>query len=98
MSLVQIEPEGGFELIIEKPEYIIGKKVELVDGVITSNATISRVHCKIVFRDGQYYICDMGSANGTFINGVKIKEYAELQIQPGDEIGMSNSKFMFNRI
>lgn len=98
MALVQCETTDPFELIITKPEFTIGKKVELVDGVISSNATISRIHCKIIFKEGNYYISDMGSANGTFINGTRIKEFTELQISENDQIELSNYKFKFAKI
>lgn len=45
---------------------------------------LSRRHAKIVFRDGKWTIEDLGSTNGTFVNGKKIDSPAE--IKPGDKI------------
>ena len=35
---------------------------------------ISRAHCEIVHRDHDWLLCDVGSTNGTWLNGVRIKE------------------------
>ena len=60
-------------LRITMPEYRIGnKKRDSVDGCITFSNAVSRVHCRIAERGGRYYVEDMGSANGTFINGMRI--------------------------
>ena len=45
---------------------------------------LSRRHAKIVSRDGKWTIEDLGSTNGTFVNGKKIDSPAE--IKPGDKI------------
>jgi hypothetical protein len=38
------------------------------------DATISSRHCEVIVRDGKVQICDLGSTNGTFIEGRRIKE------------------------
>ena len=45
---------------------------------------LSRRHAKIVSMDGKWTIEDLGSTNGTFVNGKKIDSPAE--IKPGDKI------------
>ena len=45
---------------------------------------LSRRHAKIVSSDGKWTIEDLGSTNGTFVNGKKIDSPAE--IKPGDKI------------
>ncbi len=51
--------------------------------IVLNNPTISREHSEINFSDGIISIKDLGSANGTFINNVKMDD-AVLDI--GDEI------------
>jgi hypothetical protein len=61
------------------------QKIELMPGVIRlgrnptndfhfDDATISSRHCEVIVRDGAVQICDLGSTNGTFINGQRIRE------------------------
>jgi len=45
---------------------------------------LSRRHAKIVSKDGKWTIEDLGSTNGTFVNGKKID--APTAIKPGDKI------------
>jgi hypothetical protein len=45
---------------------------------------VSRHHAQIQFEAGKYRVADLGSANGTFLNGGKISEPADLK--PGDQV------------
>jgi serine protease Do len=60
-----------------------GQKYEITQGGISIgreetvilrilDETISRQHCRIYFENSNYYISDLGSKNGTFVNGKKI--------------------------
>lgn len=93
IKLVAMNAPGHFELVIEKDNVVIGKKQELVDQVIPFNRMISRKHCRIVSRKGVYYISDEGSANGTFVNGVKLIPRQEVQINRGDVVRLADSEF-----
>jgi hypothetical protein len=52
---------------------------------------LSRRHAKIVCKDGKWTIEDLGSTNGTFVNGNKISSPSE--IKPGDKVACG--KFAF---
>lgn len=36
---------------------------------------ISRQHCEVILRGGEYYIHDMGAVNGVYVNGTRIDEH-----------------------
>ena len=91
--LVAINAPTQIEIAVTKPEFIIGKKRSEVDGAVTFNNMISRVHCKIVERDGQYYIADLNSANGTFVNAVRVRPDTMQHIKNGDIVRLANSDF-----
>jgi DNA-binding NtrC family response regulator len=42
--------------------------------LVLEDATVSRNHCAISIRDDEYFIRDLDSTNGTFVNGVRIRE------------------------
>lgn len=86
------------EFVIDKPQFIIGKNPEAVHGVIGFNKAISRVHCKITYDKGKYYISDMGSSNGTFINSKRIQQGNLVEIKVGDIIKLANSEFIIKAL
>ena len=89
IKLVAMNAPSHFELVIDRDDAVIGKKQELVDMVIPFN----RKHCRITNRTGIYYINDEGSANGTFVNGVRLNPGQKAQINRGDIIRMADSDF-----
>ena len=54
--------------------------------VIVDNTAISRKHTCLELRDGRYILTDLGSLNGTFVNGNKIE--GEVIITENDVIGI----------
>ncbi|MCK5404004.1 MAG: FHA domain-containing protein, partial [Desulfobulbaceae bacterium] len=42
--------------------------------VVVDNTAISRKHTSLGLKDGIYYLSDLGSLNGTFVNGQKIEK------------------------
>lgn len=73
---------------------MIGKSKDRVNGVIIGNPAVSRVHCKILYQNGTYFIVDMGSSNGTFLNGKRVSATEPLPIQNGSRIRIANIELM----
>lgn len=80
--------DGGaikLEFFIEKSEFVIGKAKTLVDGVIPFDKSVSDTHCKIVW-DEKYYIKDLDSEFGTFVNGDRVNPGQAFPIYKNDRI------------
>lgn len=78
------------EINVEADELVFGRE-EGTD-ITIDDKRVSRQHCKI-WRDGnEYKIMDLGSSNGTFVNGQKISESV---ITDGDRIQMGSNIFEF---
>jgi hypothetical protein len=77
---------------IDKDTFIIGRS-RTCDLVIPSSK-VSRQHSGICRENGEYYIEDLGSANGVWKDGVKIQKE---KIKDGDEFMISEEvlKFIF---
>ncbi|MBI4818336.1 MAG: FHA domain-containing protein [Deltaproteobacteria bacterium] len=77
---------------IEKDTFIIGRS-RTCDLVIPSSK-VSRQHGSVVRENGEYYIEDLGSANGVWRDGVKIQKE---KVRDGDEFMISEEvlKFIF---
>jgi pSer/pThr/pTyr-binding forkhead associated (FHA) protein len=53
----------------------------------------SRNHARITIRDGAAWLEDLGSTNGTFVNGSKIE--APVKLNPGDRVRFDMEEFVF---
>lgn len=93
IKLVAMDVQPRFEVVINKQEFIIGKKQSVVDGVISFNKMISRIHCKVICKQEDYYIEDLQSANGTYINNVRLQPKVATRIKHGDVVRLANSNF-----
>lgn len=93
LRIIAMNAPTRVEIEVTKDEFIIGKKKELVDGVVSFNRMISRSHCKINRRGSQYMVTDLQSANGTYVNKVRLQSNQPCQIKNGDVIRMANSDF-----
>ncbi len=72
----------GQRWTIENDVFVIGRGNDCQ--IILPERQVSRHHVKILQRDGGYVLQDLGSKNGTHINGVKIQ--GAVPLQDGDEI------------
>lgn len=81
---------------IKKYEFKIGKKQALNDYAITDNKVVSGSHAKIVIHDEAAYIVDIGSLNGTKLNGERIDKDVEYKLSNNDRIRFANEEFVFS--
>ena len=79
---------------INGDEFVIGKKRRCVNGLILNNPTVSRVHCKICRVGEIFYLIDLGSSNGTYLNGMRLVPNTPIVIRLGDHIRVSNIEFL----
>jgi hypothetical protein len=61
--------------------------------IVLKDELVSREHAELMFRDGRWQIRDVGSRNGTRINGQVIKVERELMVR--DEICVGRTKLIF---
>jgi transcriptional regulator with GAF, ATPase, and Fis domain len=65
-------PRKGEEVIIERECFRIGKDPS--NDLVLIDSTVSREHCEIIRDDRGYLLRDLGSTNGTLIDGAEIRE------------------------
>ena len=85
LSLAVISgPDSGSLYRIEKPRVTIGRS----NADLTLNDTeASRVHAAIEIRDATIVVRDLGSTNGTLVDGQKIADAVELQDKSEFQVG-----------
>lgn len=78
--------ENGDVLVFEAPgegeEKIIGRRVDT--DVVLPNSSVSRRHARVLCAGGQYFVEDLGSSLGTFLNQVRVDVMTPFA--PGDEL------------
>ena len=73
------------QFILKEFPCTVGKMKEEVSLVI-SDISVSRVHCKFIKKDNKICIMDLNSTNGTFLNGLPLKNGEIQEIEKNDEI------------
>lgn len=63
---------NGVKIPIYRNSFLIGKMKESVD-LFIDHEEVSRLHCKIYFENNNYYLVDLSSKNGTFLNNKRLK-------------------------
>lgn len=96
IALVSLNHEH--EIVIDQPEFKIGRKTDGNHYVIADNRNISNYHCKVLCVDGKNYIIDTKSTNGVRINDIKIDENVAKEIKPGDKVSLADLDFMVSNI
>lgn len=78
--------QGGEFPLPENGEVVVGRSGEL-DMVLVEDM-VSRRHAKITVTNGQIFIQDLGSTNGSFVNGERIKRS---KLSEGDRVLIGTS-------
>lgn len=93
---LQRHSNGMLESIsITKPNFVIGRLREQVDYVLENNS-VGKIHAEIISREGEYYLVDLNSKNGTYINGTRIPSNKEQVIHNNDRITIANAEYIFS--
>ena len=74
--------------------FLIGKQENLSDYVLSRN-TVSRLHVRIDQEEDRYYLTDLNSTNGTWVNGRKLEANERTELAAGDEVSIAELKFRF---
>ena len=80
---------GGNPIQITRDVTLVGRQDDLCD-ICLETTSVSKMHCLIVRTDGLLFIRDLGSTNGTKVNGQRVVRGALL---PGDELAFAGEKF-----
>ena len=76
--------------------FFIGTLKTKVDYVINS-PSVSRFHAKIEQENEQFFLVDLNSTNGTFVNGQRLEPNEKCMIYPGDLIAFAEIGYRFGK-
>ena len=72
LLVIKEGPSAGNTYPLEGDEILIGR--ESNSTLHIDSPGVSRRHARLVFQNNQYLLEDLGSSNGTFVNGVQISK------------------------
>jgi hypothetical protein len=71
----------------QERELLVGRH-EACD-VVLLDPSVSRQHARLIFRDGAWILLDLGSTNGTTVNGAPV---SRCELRPGDQVTLGNER------
>lgn len=83
------------KIIINKNNFLIGKDARQVDYCVFDNSAVSRVHARIISRNGEFFIADIHSTNHVFVNGMMIDPASEVRLSHGSRVRLGDEDFEF---
>lgn len=87
--LGKLTPAGGGELIpLLCEELFVGRHPR--NDIVLKFPSVSAQHCRFDFRDGYWYVQDLGSSNGIRVNGERVSDSILL---PGDTLRIAKLQF-----
>ena len=81
------------DLRITKNSFLIGKKRDAVDGWLKARG-ISRIHSRISREEDCYYLTDLNSTNGTYLNGGRLEVNEKARLRPGDCVAFADVRYV----
>jgi len=93
--LVLLDKQGNpvEDLRLRKSKLVIGKSKEA--DIKIDNKTISNLHAIIYYKAGDFFVDDLNSTNGTFVNNKKIERQV---LQDGDLLTLGKIQTKFKRV
>lgn len=92
-KLIGLLPSGDkVEHAIDQHEAEIGKAPH--NHIVLNDPTVSNTHAILVARDGGYSLVDLGSTNGTFVNGERLGPRPQI-LKHGDKVQFGQCVFTF---
>src|SRR5947199_9833743 len=80
--------DGGPPVDIVKDLVVVGRKEDC--DLRLEHKSVSKMHCVLVKTDGLLLLRDLGSTNGTRVNGQRVRRAALL---PNDQLAIAGFKF-----
>lgn len=92
-----IHEESHTKFLLVHPMTIVGKLPGTAQ-IILKEATVSRIHARIVYKEDEYYLEDLNSKNGTYVNECLLENRESLKLKSGDRIKFADVECTYVRM
>lgn len=86
-------PQAGKHYELKGDKYILGRHPDC--HIVIEVGAVSRNHCQVVREGNNFFLEDLGSRNGTFLNDEPNKVEGRRQLKQGDELRVCEVTFKF---
>lgn len=87
---------GHAEYLVGRPDPVTGINPEVNLGPLDAGRSLSRRHAKVLCQGGEYYVREeVGTANGTFVNGERLQPGTPVKLAPGDKLRFGSVEVQF---
>ncbi len=83
--------DRGIRFPLDVPQMVVGRSTQC--DVRINDSEASRQHAQLIYQEGRWTIADLQSSNGTYLNGVAIKQQA---LQQADQIQVGRTILLFD--
>jgi hypothetical protein len=87
-------PRTGQQFALKRGRNTIGRDPSRAD-IVLDDETVSGAHAVIQFEQGQFYIYDLASLNGTYVNNRRVQKQL---LMDGDVVRFGNAQAIFKRV
>lgn len=93
MAVLEVWGSRGHEVVpLGDDRCSVGTSAD-ADLVIAEDSTVSRVHLVLETISGSWCVRDLGSSNGTYVNGSRL--FSERVLHDGDEVVLGRTRLVF---
>jgi hypothetical protein len=90
--IVQSGPDAGKNFDLSAPLTVAGRQVG--SDILLNDSQVSRRHAQFENKGGSVFITDLGSANGSFVNGQRLAPSAPVLVKPGDSVKLGDTNML----
>src|SRR6516165_7279950 len=78
-------PDAGRQFLLHPTGSVIGRQADST--VCLESQAVSRHHARVLCDDGNYFIEDLGSSNGTYLNGKRVVQRVPFSTEDTLQVG-----------
>ena len=93
LVLLGLDKPSMVRITMKAPELTIGRMTTLANVKDSAVRSVSREHCKLLWKEGQFYLMDMNSTNGTSLNGKWLDSGRMAPLHAGDKVCFGRCHF-----
>lgn len=94
VRLLVSNDKANVKKVVLRSDTMIGRSSDC--NLRIASKEVSRKHCSILLSERAVRVRDLGSANGTFLNGLQLEANVDVAAPPGSELEVGNVRFVIS--